>query len=60
VRVRRPNHRQLVTLGGYAAAAVLYIAIGVTVTDWLLSFFTATAYLLFVVWLVPTVVRRVF
>ena len=37
----------------------LYIAIGVTVTDWLLSFFTAVAYLLFVVWLVPTVVRRV-
>jgi len=57
--VRRPDRRQLTTLGGYAAAAALYIAIGITVTDWLLSFFTATAYLLFVVWLVPTVVRRV-
>ena len=60
MRVQRPSRRQLVTLGGYAAAAALYIAIGVTVTDWLLSFFTATAYLLVVVWLVPTVVRRVF
>ena len=57
--MKRPDRRQLATLGGYAAAAALYIAIGVTVTDWLLSFFTAVAYLLFVVWLVPTVVRRV-
>ena len=57
--MKRPDRRQLATLGGYAAAAALYIAIGVTVTDWLLSFFTAAAYLLFVVWLVPTVVRRV-
>ena len=55
--MRRPDRRQLVTLGGYAAAAALYVAIGVTVTDWLLSVFVAMAYLLFVVWLVPTVVR---
>jgi hypothetical protein len=55
--VRRPDRRQLVTLGGYAAAAAVYVAIGVTVTDWLLSVFVAMAYLLFVVWLVPTVVR---
>jgi hypothetical protein len=55
--VRRPGRRQLVTLLGYAGAAGIYIAIGVTVTDWLLSVFVAAAYLLFVVWLVPTVVR---
>ena len=59
MRVRRPDRRQLTTLAGYAAAAALYTAIGLTVTDWLLSFFVAAAYLLFVVWVVPTVVRRV-
>jgi hypothetical protein len=55
--VKRPDRRQLATLGGYAAAAAVYVAIGVTVTDFLLSVFVAAAYLVFMVWLVPTVVR---
>jgi hypothetical protein len=57
--VKRPDRRQLTTLGGYAVAAAIYIAIGVTVTDWLLSVFVATAYLLVVAWLVPAIVRWV-
>jgi hypothetical protein len=58
--VRRPDRRQLATLGGYAAAAALYVAIGVTETDFLLSVFVATAYLLLAMWLVPVLVRRIF
>ena len=56
--MKRPDRRQLATLGGYAAAAAVYVAIGVAVTDFLLSVFVATAYLLLTVWLVPAVVRR--
>ncbi len=58
--MKRPDRRQLATLGGYAAAGALYVAIGVTVTDFLLSVFVAAAYLLLMVWLVPALVRRVF
>jgi hypothetical protein len=58
--VKRPDGRQLATLGGYAGAAAIYITIGVFTTDFLLSVFVATAYLLLMVWLVPTLVRRVF
>ena len=57
-RFRWPNRRELVVALGYVAAAAIYILIGVTVTDFLLSVFVALAYLLLVVWLVPTVVRR--
>jgi len=57
--VKRPDRRQSATLAGYAAAAALYVAIGVTETDFLLSVFVATAYLVLVVWLVPLIVRRV-
>ena len=56
--IYRPSQRQLVVAGGYVAAGVLYVAIGVTYVDFLLSFFTALAYLLVVAWLVPAVVRR--
>ncbi len=55
----RPSQRQLVVAGGYAAAGVLYVAIGVTYVDFLFSFFTALAYLLVVAWLVPAAVRRI-
>jgi len=55
---RRPSRQQLVTLAGYAAAAAIYIAIGVAYTDFLLSVFVATAYLLIVTWVVPLAVRR--
>ena len=57
-RFRWPRRRELVVALGYVAAAAIYILIGVAVTDFLLSVFVALAYLLLVVWLVPTVVRR--
>jgi len=34
---RLPSRRQLAVAGGYAAAAALYVLIGVLVTDFLLS-----------------------
>ena len=55
---RLPTRRQLAVTAGYAAAAALYVLIGVLVTDFLLSVFVAMAYLLIVAWLVPTAVRR--
>ena len=56
----RPSKAQLTVAAGYVAAAAVYIAIGVTYTDFLFSFFVALAYLLLVAWLVPAAVRRVF
>jgi branched-subunit amino acid transport protein AzlD len=55
-----PSRRQLAVAAGYVAAAALYIAIGVWLTDFLLSVFVGTAYLLLVAWLVPAGVRRLF
>ena len=55
--MKRPNRRQVATLGGYAGAAAIYIAIGLSSTDFLLSVFVAAAYLLVMAWLVPTLVR---
>jgi hypothetical protein len=55
----RPSRRDLLVFGGYCAASAIYIAIGVTIVDFLLSFWVATGYLLIVAWLVPTLVRRV-
>ena len=40
-RFRRPRRRELVVASGYVAAAALYVLIGVTVTDFLLSVFVA-------------------
>ncbi len=56
--IRLPSRRQLAVAGGYAAAAALYILIGVLVVDFLLSVFVAVAYLLLVAWIVPAGVRR--
>jgi hypothetical protein len=56
--MRLPSRRQLAVAAGYTAAAALYVAIGVLVTDFLLSVFVAIAYLLLVAWLVPVAVRR--
>lgn len=58
--MRKPDRRQAATLGGYAAAAAIYIVIGVSTTDFLLSVFVAAAYLLVMAWLVPTIVRWLF
>jgi hypothetical protein len=53
-----PNRRDLRVFGGYCVAAAVYIAIGVSWVDFLLSVFVGAAYLLIVAWLVPFVVRR--
>ena len=42
----------------YAVAGAVYIAIGVTWPDVLLSWLVAAAYILTVLWLVPWLVRR--
>jgi hypothetical protein len=55
----RPSRRQWIVFGGYAAAAVVYIVIGVTYTDFLLSFWVGLGYLLLAAWVVPMIARRV-
>jgi len=55
---RVPTRRQLAVFLGYAAAAALYIAIGLLTVDFILSVFVGIAYLLAVAWLVPAVLRR--
>ena len=44
---------------GYVIAAAVYVTVGVFYTDFLLSVFVGTAYLLLVAWLVPAGVRRI-
>ena len=53
-----PSRRDLLVFAGYCLAAAVYVAIGVTYADFLLSVFVGMAYLVLVAWLVPTVVRR--
>ena len=53
-----PRRSDLRVFGGYCLCAAVYIAIGVAVTDFLLSFWVGVAYLLVAAWVVPTVVRR--
>jgi hypothetical protein len=59
LRFDRPSRRQWIVFGGYAAAAVVYIVIGVTYTDFLLSFWVGLGYLLLAAWVVPMIARRV-
>jgi hypothetical protein len=59
VRFDRPSRRDLTVFGGYCVASAVYIAIGVTTFDFLLSFWVAVAYLLITAWLIPTLARRV-
>ena len=54
-----PNRRERRVFAGYLLAAGVYIAIGVAVTDFLLSFWVALGYLLIAAWIVPAFVRRV-
>ncbi len=56
----RPTRRDLATLGIYVLSGGVYIAIGVAVTDFLLSFWVAAAYVLLSAWLVPALIRRLF
>jgi hypothetical protein len=55
---RIPGPADLRVLAGYCVAAAVYVAIGVAVTDFLLSFWVGLAYLVVTAWLVPTAVRR--
>jgi hypothetical protein len=54
----RPDRNDLIVFGGYCLAAAVYIAIGVTYVDFLLSFWVGLGYLLLVAWLLPMTVRR--
>ena len=54
----RPSRAQLRVFLGYCLASAVYVAIGVTVTDFLLSFWVGVAYVLLAAWLIPTLVRR--
>jgi hypothetical protein len=53
-----PSRSDLLVFAGYCLAAAVYVAIGVTYADFLLSVVVGMAYLVLVAWLVPTVVRR--
>jgi hypothetical protein len=55
-----PSRRQAAVFAGYLACAGIYIAIGLTELDFLLSFWVAAAYLLLVAWAVPTLALRLF
>jgi hypothetical protein len=49
---------RLSTLVIWGLAAVVYIAIGVFFTDFMLSVVIAMGYLLIATWLIPTAIRR--
>jgi hypothetical protein len=53
IRSGRPQ-----TLVIYGIAAIVYVAIGVTFTDFMFSLVVAIVYLLLAVWLVPAGIRR--
>ena len=53
-----PNRPDLRVFVGYVIAAAVYVAIGVAVTDFLLSFWVGVAYIVLAAWAVPTIVRR--
>ena len=55
---RIPNRPDLRVFAGYCVVAAVYIAIGVAVTDFLLSFWVGVAYIVVAAWTVPTLVRR--
>ena len=52
-----PDRRDLRVFGGYCLAAAVYIAIGVTWVDFLLSFWVALAYVVVTAWAVPMFIR---
>ena len=56
---RIPSRPDLRVFAGYCLAAGVYVAIGVTVTDFLLSFWVGVAYVLVAAWAVPTLVRLI-
>jgi hypothetical protein len=54
-----PTRPDLRVFAGYLLAAAIYIAVGVSVTDFLLSFWVGVAYVVVAAWAVPTFIRRV-
>lgn len=58
MRLDLPSKADLQVFAWYCLAAAVYIAIGVVVLDFLLSFWVAVGYLLVVAWLVPAALRR--
>lgn len=54
-----PTLPDLRVFGGYLLAAAVYIAIGVSVTDFLYSFWVGVAYIVVAAWAVPTLVRKI-
>jgi hypothetical protein len=58
LRYDRPNRNDLIVFGGYCLAAGVYVAIGISYVDFLLSFWVGACYLVLVAWFVPTLVRR--
>lgn len=55
LRLAGPGGR---TLALYLSAAMVYIVIGIFVTDFLLSVVVAAGYLLLATWLIPAGLRR--
>jgi hypothetical protein len=53
-----PSRSDLRVFAGYCLAAAVYIAIGVTWVDFMLSFWVGLAYVVITAWAVPTIVRR--
>jgi membrane protein implicated in regulation of membrane protease activity len=58
LKERIPNRFDIRVFAGYVLAAAVYVAIGVAVTDFLLSFWVGVAYIVVAAWAVPTIVRR--
>ena len=63
MRLRRlrdwaPTRSDLRVFRGYLLAAAVYIAIGVSVTDFLYSFWVGVTYIVVAAWAVPTLVRK--
>ena len=56
---RIPSRLDLRVFAGYVSAAAIYIAIGVAVTDFLLSLWVGVAYVVVAAWFVPMAVRRI-
>jgi hypothetical protein len=54
-----PTRPDLRVFAGYVLAAAVYVVIGVSVTDFLLSFWVGVAYIVIAAWAVPTFVRKV-
>jgi hypothetical protein len=55
---RLPSRPELRVFAGYCVAAAVYVAIGVAVTDFLLSFWVGVGYIVLAAWAVPALLRH--